>query len=71
MIRRMKSQVLKNLPGKDRIVEYIQPDIAYVPEIKRLQSRMTAIDRAVKESSGDPDTVKGERESESLMGRVM
>lgn len=59
MIRRMKSQVLKNLPGKDRIVEYVLPDPMYVPEIKRIQSRMAAIDRAMKECGGDMDKVKG------------
>jgi SNF2 family DNA or RNA helicase len=60
MIRRMKSQVLKNLPGKDRIVEYVLPDPVFVPEIKRMQSRMSAIDRAMKDSSGDSDAIKGE-----------
>ena len=59
MIRRMKSQVLKNLPGKDRIVEYVLPDPIYVPEIKRIQARMAAIDRAVKDCGGDTDKVKG------------
>ena len=59
MIRRMKSAVLQNLPGKDRIVEYVLPEHSYVTEIKRMQSRMTVIDRAIKEQP-DMETLKGE-----------
>ena len=57
MIRRMKSAVLKNLPGKDRIVEYVSPDPAYVTEIKRMQSRMVVIDRSLRDQS-DTEIVK-------------
>ena len=57
MIRRMKSAVLKNLPGKDRIVEYVVPDPVYVPEMKRMQSRMSAIDKTLRDQP-DADIVK-------------
>ena len=57
MIRRMKSAVLKNLPGKDRIVEYVIPDPAYVPEMKRMQSRMAVIDKTLRDQP-DADIVK-------------
>jgi hypothetical protein len=67
MIRRMKSQVLKNLPGKDRIVEYVLPDPVYVPELKRMQSRMSAIDRAMKDCSGDSDAIKGKELAHSIV----
>ena len=41
------------------MVEYVLPDPMYVPEIKRIQARMAAIDRAVKDCGGDTDKVKG------------
>jgi SNF2 family DNA or RNA helicase len=69
MIRRMKSQVLKNLPGKDRIVEYVLPDPMYVPEIKRIQSRMAAIDRTMKECGGDMDKIKGTYALQHMVSR--
>lgn len=48
MIRRLKEDVLSELPDKKREIRYIQPDPIYAPELKRIKDEQNIYNAALK-----------------------
>ena len=51
MIRRLKSEVVHNLPCKSRIIRNVAPDQKYVKEITEITKKSGQIDAAIREGS--------------------
>lgn len=53
MIRRLKVDVVQNLPDKKREVRYVKPDMKYLPEIQEKQKQSKVVEQAMKDSRLD------------------
>ena len=56
MIRRMKADVVRNLPEKSREVRHVLPDPKTLVELKKLQKKKNHVQLAIQDSSNDPST---------------
>lgn len=68
MIRRLKSEVVNNMPEKNREVRYVKPDDFYINELKVKQQQASVVDAALKNPHCDSNILQKLRnEQQSLL----
>lgn len=70
MIRRLKSEVINNLPEKRREVRKVQPDSIYLQQMKDIRSEMDTLQRAAKDPANSTEAAEIlNMQSRTLMNR--
>ena len=71
MIRRLKSEVIRDLPGKSREVRRVQPDAQYLSQLKELKAEMEAVKKAANDPSNSTEAAEMlNQQARTLMNRL-
>lgn len=61
MIRRLKQDVINNLPAKQREMKYVSVDSHYEPQLQLLEKQSQSLERVLGNTSGDITAIQQAR----------